>query len=112
MKQKRLGLILANVLPVLILIGEIALIVNHQTGWAIAISIVIAIASFVFFCFAPYGEEVILVAANAGYALTILASWLVSFIEPSATVFIGLLFGFATILVQGILTTNRIQGRL
>ena len=112
MKQKRLGLIFVNVLPILILIGEIALIVNHQIGWAIAVSIVIAVASFILFYRFPYGEEAIFTVANTGYMLTIIASCSISAIEPSIAAYAGISFGFATVLLQGILTTNRIQGRL
>lgn len=112
MKQKRFGLIMANILPILILIGEIALIVCHQTGWAVGISVALVVISFIIFCLFPYGEEIIFLSANAGYALTILASWLISFIEPSASLYLSLVFGCATVLVQGILTMKRVQGRI
>ena len=54
MKQKRFGLIVANVLPILALIGEVALIINHQIGWAVGTSIVVAVIGFTVFCFHPY----------------------------------------------------------
>ena len=46
MKQKRFGLIVANILPILALIGEVALIINHQIGWAVGTSIVVAVIGF------------------------------------------------------------------
>ena len=112
MKQKRFGLIVANILPILALIGEVALIINHQIGWVVGISVALVVISYIIFCLFPYGEESIFLSANAGYALTILASWLISFIEPSASLYLGLVFGCATALVQGILTMKRVQGKI
>lgn len=110
--QKRLGLIIANVLPILILIGEVTLIINYQASLAIVISMVTTAVSIAIFCRFPYGEEAIFLIANIGFMLTIVISWLSYFVEPSITGCIGLLLGFATMLAQGILTTHRLQGRL
>ena len=110
--MKRLGLIIANILPILALIGEVALIINHQIGWAVGISIAIAVISFIVFCFHPYGEEVVFVVACTGYAVTITCAWLTNILlDSSASLCIGLLFGCATMMTQAIFTTKRIQGR-
>ena len=112
MKQKRL-LIIANVLPILFLVGEVALIANHQTGWAVAISIAVAIASFLLFRRFPYGEETIFVAANVSYMVAIGCFRISSlFLNLSAAICVGLLLGVVAILLQGILTIYRIQGRI
>lgn len=112
MKQKRLGLVVANILPILIFAGEVALILHRQIGWSIAIAAIVAAGSFVLFCFFPYGEEVVFVTANVGYAVSIILAWLINFIDPSVTPYIGVLFTFITLLLQGILTTERTQGRI
>ncbi len=112
MKQKRFGLIVANILPILIVIGEVALIVNYLAGLAIIVSIAVTVVSVVAFYRLPYGEEAIFLIANVGYTLAIVASWLSCFVEPSIAGDIGLLLGFATVLAQGVLTVHRIQGRL
>ena len=112
MKQKRIGLIIANVLPVVILFGEIALLAMHLTGWAIGISIAIAVVSFIIFCRHPYGEETIFFVANLGYMLTILVSIVLNNIDSTVSIFAGILLGIITCIVQGFLTDNRIQGRI
>ena len=112
MKQKRFGLIVANILPILALIGEVALIINHQIGWAVGTSIVVAVIGFAVFCFHPYGEEVIFTVACFGYAVTITCSWPMTLLDPATSLYIGILFGCATMLAQGILTLKRTQGRI
>lgn len=112
MKQKRLGLVVANILPIFIFVGEVALILHRQIGWSIAIAVIVAVASFVLFCFFPYGEEVVFVTANVGYVVSIILTWLINFVDPSVTLYIGVLFVFVTLLLQGILTIKRTQGRI
>lgn len=112
-KKKRLGLIIANVTPITILFIEIAMIINHQIGWAVGVSVTVAVISFAVFCFRPYGEEIVFTVACFGYAVTIACAWLTNILLDSSTsLCIGLLFGCATLMAQAIFTTKRMRGEI
>lgn len=112
-KQKRLGLFIANAIPIVMLFAEIFMILRHQLGWAVGAAVIVAIISLVIFLFRPYGEEVVFTVACFGYAVTITCAWLTNILlDSSASLCIGLLFGCATMIAQAIFTTKRIQGRL
>ena len=112
-KKKRLGLIIANVTPITILFIEIAMIINHQIGWAVGVSVTVAIISFAVFCFRPYGEEIVFTVACFGYAVTITCAWLTNILLDSSTsLCIGLLFGCATLMAQAIFTAKRMRGEI
>ena len=50
-KQKRLGLFIANAIPIVMLFAEIFMILRHQLGWAVGVSVTVAVISFAVFCF-------------------------------------------------------------
>lgn len=112
-KKKRLGLIIANVTPITILFIEIAMIINQQIGWAVGVSVTVAVISFAVFCFCPYGEEIVFTVACFGYAVTITCAWLTNILLDSSTsLCIGLLFGCATLMAQAIFTAKRMRGEI
>ena len=112
-KKKRLGLIIANATPITILFIEIAMIINHQIGWAVGVSVTVAVISLVVFCFRPYGEEIVFTVACFGYAVTITCAWLTNILlDSSASLCIGLLFGCATLMAQAIFTAKRMRGEI
>lgn len=112
-KQKRLGLFIANAIPIVMLFAEIFMILRHQLGWAVGVSATVAVISLVIFLFHPYGEEVVFTVACTGYALTITCVWLTHIlVDSSASLFMGLLFGCATMMAQAIFTAKRMRGEI
>ena len=112
-KKKRLGLIIANVTPITILFIAIAMIINQQIGWAVGVSVTVAVISLIVFCFRPYGEEVVFTVACFGYAVTITCAWLTNIlVDSSASLCMGSLFGCATMMAQAIFTAKRMRGEI
>lgn len=112
-KQKRLGLFIANAIPIVMLFAEIFMILRHQLGWAVGVSVVVAVISLVIFLFRPYGEEIVFTVACFGYAVTITCAWLTNIlVDSSASLCMGLLFGCATMMAQAIFTAKRMRGEI
>ena len=112
-KQKRLGLFIANAIPIVMLFAEIFMILRHQLGWAVGVSVAVAVISLVIFLFRPYGEEVVFTVACTGYAVTITCVWLTNILVDSSTsLCMGLLFGCVTMMAQAIFTAKRMRGEI